>query len=162
MQKALKKILPKAIISNSTVYNNPSISGLFEALEDAITTAERPVIKDEQKETKDAARDAQESTNRSHSSRYDDGSSTERLATVLDDFSRKIDGIPSRKKTPTLSVSTAGATVLLTGTTGAVGLYVLETLMSNPGIEHVYCLNRTADASNYLYNKFFFIEVSLN
>lgn len=48
---------------------------------------------------------------------------------------------------PTLSPkATDFMYVLLTGSTGSLGSYLLDALLANPKIAHVYCLNRSADA----------------
>lgn len=39
-----------------------------------------------------------------------------------------------------------GPTVLLTGSTGSLGSYVLDTLLADPMISKVYCLNRDPDS----------------
>ncbi|EHA19603.1 hypothetical protein ASPNIDRAFT_129526 [Aspergillus niger ATCC 1015] len=44
------------------------------------------------------------------------------------------------------SLQLRGKTVLLTGSTGELGSYLLEELLQDPTITHVYCLNRSADA----------------
>lgn len=36
-------------------------------------------------------------------------------------------------------------TILLTGSTGALGCYLLEKLVNDPSISHIYCLNRSFD-----------------
>jgi nucleoside-diphosphate-sugar epimerase/aryl carrier-like protein len=39
-----------------------------------------------------------------------------------------------------------GKTVLLTGSTGSLGSYILETLLHDPRIRNIYCLNRSRDS----------------
>ena len=39
----------------------------------------------------------------------------------------------------------SGATVVLTGSTGSVGSYLLESLLSEKDVEKIYCLNRSKD-----------------
>ncbi|KAI0517685.1 hypothetical protein F5B22DRAFT_93766 [Xylaria bambusicola] len=39
-----------------------------------------------------------------------------------------------------------GDTVIVTGTTGSLGTYLLNTLVKNPAVRRVYCFNRSADA----------------
>ncbi|KAI1751133.1 hypothetical protein F4782DRAFT_205813 [Xylaria castorea] len=39
-----------------------------------------------------------------------------------------------------------GDTVVVTGTTGSLGTYLLDTLIRNPAVKRVYCFNRSADA----------------
>ncbi|KAL4894674.1 acetyl-CoA synthetase-like protein [Aspergillus ambiguus] len=38
-------------------------------------------------------------------------------------------------------------TVILTGSTGRLGAYLLDALMRNPSVEHIYCLNRALDSA---------------
>ncbi|PWY82419.1 NRPS-like enzyme [Aspergillus eucalypticola CBS 122712] len=42
----------------------------------------------------------------------------------------------------------SGKTVLLTGSTGELGSYLLEELLQDPTVAQVYCLNRSADAES--------------
>ena len=37
--------------------------------------------------------------------------------------------------------------ILLTGSTGFIGSYVLSSLLANPAIQHIFCLNRSADSA---------------
>ncbi|KAF2972037.1 hypothetical protein GQX73_g1567 [Xylaria multiplex] len=39
-----------------------------------------------------------------------------------------------------------GDTVIVTGTTGSLGTYLLNTLVKNPAVRRIYCFNRSADA----------------
>lgn len=39
-------------------------------------------------------------------------------------------------------VTPATQTLILTGSTGQLGTYMLDTLLKSPGVKHVYCLNR--------------------
>jgi aryl carrier-like protein len=42
-----------------------------------------------------------------------------------------------------------GLTVILTGSTGSLGSYLLDSLFSNRNITKIYCINRRADAAEY-------------
>ncbi|WP_223715478.1 SDR family oxidoreductase, partial [Streptococcus pneumoniae] len=44
--------------------------------------------------------------------------------------------------------STQGHTVLLTGSTGTLGTYLLDTLLQDPSVTHIYCLTRSHDSKN--------------
>ncbi|KAJ0426103.1 hypothetical protein BJY00DRAFT_307607 [Aspergillus carlsbadensis] len=44
--------------------------------------------------------------------------------------------------------NTQGHTVLLTGSTGTLGTYILDTLLKDPSVTHVYCLNRSHDSKH--------------
>lgn len=122
LQRALKSRLPGKLISLAAVYSNPSVNALTKEIEKAATT------------NGEAQTDAK--------------SSTEELAKVLEDYRKKIDAIgpvTCRETTATSDIPTA---VLLTGSTGALGSYILHRLLSLPKVIHVYCLNRTSDAKD--------------
>lgn len=54
---------------------------------------------------------------------------------------------PSPDTVHTASRPTAGThTVILTGSTGQLGTYILDALLRNPSVAHVHCLNRGDDA----------------
>ncbi|RAH79633.1 hypothetical protein BO86DRAFT_411457 [Aspergillus japonicus CBS 114.51] len=44
------------------------------------------------------------------------------------------------------SVDDAGETVILTGSTGQLGSYILDALLKNPSVRHIHCLNRNERA----------------
>ncbi|KAJ5533542.1 NRPS-like enzyme [Penicillium frequentans] len=44
-------------------------------------------------------------------------------------------------------LGSGGLTVVLTGSTGELGSYILNMLLQDPSITQIYCLNRTADAA---------------
>ncbi|KAL8688472.1 MAG: hypothetical protein Q9218_005623, partial [Villophora microphyllina] len=45
--------------------------------------------------------------------------------------------------------STEGPVVLLTGSTGALGSYILDVILSTPEIKKIICLNRNTDSETY-------------
>ena len=47
---------------------------------------------------------------------------------------------------PPLSHSGESIYVLLTGSTGSLGSYILDNLLKNPRVAHIYCLNRSPDS----------------
>ena len=47
---------------------------------------------------------------------------------------------------PPLCHSSSDMHVLLTGSTGSLGSYILENLLGNPKVAHIYCLNRSPDS----------------
>ncbi|KAJ5712552.1 NRPS-like enzyme [Penicillium malachiteum] len=47
-----------------------------------------------------------------------------------------------------LFLGSRGLTIALTGSTGELGSYLLDSLLKNPSIERVYCLNRSEDAKS--------------
>ncbi|EXJ71847.1 uncharacterized protein A1O5_04348 [Cladophialophora psammophila CBS 110553] len=65
---------------------------------------------------------------------------------VLDQYTQFLPLAGSSKKLN--ATRPAEKAVILTGSTGGIGSYVLGTLMSNPSVTRIYCLNRSADASS--------------
>lgn len=63
---------------------------------------------------------------------------TQELEAILDDCAAKVD--EWWRSRPMAKV------VILTGSTGSLGAYLLEALMHQTSVAHVYCLNRSADA----------------
>lgn len=63
-----------------------------------------------------------------------------------------IEQIPKPKQLDfgTLSVKAQSDTVLLTGSTGSIGTYLLRALLDRPGISHVICLNRSEDGGQVI------------
>ena len=47
---------------------------------------------------------------------------------------------------PPISHSGESIYVLLTGSTGSLGSYILDNLLKNPKVAHIYCLNRSPDS----------------
>lgn len=71
-----------------------------------------------------------------------------RDVTVMQLLERYLDQLPvapsAIKRNPS-----DGLTVILTGSTGSLGSYLLDSLFSNKNITKIYCLNRRADAAEY-------------
>ena len=59
------------------------------------------------------------------------------METLLNSF---VSDLPRRR-------SSSGMTVLLTGSTGSLGSYLLDCLYRDPKVERIVCFNRTADAA---------------
>ncbi|KAF3912517.1 hypothetical protein ABW20_dc0107465 [Dactylellina cionopaga] len=66
----------------------------------------------------------------------------EKYEAFIDGFAR---GIRSRSQ-PEVRDPTAPKTIILTGSTGALGSFILQSLISDPSVAHVYCFNRSADS----------------
>ena len=64
---------------------------------------------------------------------------------LLRDYQTKIDriAVPSKPKS-----EEKPEVVILTGSTGTLGSYILDSLLANFGVAHVYCLNRKTDSSS--------------
>jgi thioester reductase-like protein len=122
VRRALQRLFPSAKLSNNTVYTNSSVNALAQAM---------------QKLT--APTNGENTTNGDHSN--------DELATMLDEYSREIDAI---KPVPYVNGHTViderKLIIMLTGSTGALGSYIFERLLSRADIAHIYCFNRTADA----------------
>ena len=63
---------------------------------------------------------------------------------LLEEYKRKMDRLRSSKTAE--KQTTNLETVVLTGSTGALGSYLLDRLLANPAVGHVHCLNRLPDS----------------
>ncbi|KAF2203122.1 ochratoxin A non-ribosomal peptide synthetase [Delitschia confertaspora ATCC 74209] len=122
LQRALKSRFPGVDISPNTVYANSSVNALAKALEKPPTANEETAA------------------NGDHSS--------EGMAKLLEDFSKEIDGITRVTRSEAPAPDEKGKVILLTGSTGALGSYVLDHLLSMADVAHIYCFNRTSDAKD--------------
>jgi thioester reductase-like protein/aryl carrier-like protein len=69
------------------------------------------------------------------------------LQEMLQHYEEQIDRLTSEPAEPSPESNLlAKNTVILTGSTGTVGSFVLAQLLDNPEVAHVYCLNRSADS----------------
>ena len=64
------------------------------------------------------------------------------LQHILDDAKKDI---PLNSRPPS-SVDKEHVTIMLTGSTGSLGSYILDTLINHPAITKIYCLNRSEDS----------------
>lgn len=120
LQRSLKSRLPGNSISLNTVYSNPSIKALAKEIEEAATTGDVAEPRDP----------------------------VEELAKVLKEYFKKIDSITPTTSQKPRAANDVPTAVLLTGSTGALGSYILHRLLSLPSVTHIYCLNRTSDAKD--------------
>ncbi|TVY18185.1 Non-canonical non-ribosomal peptide synthetase FUB8 [Lachnellula arida] len=66
---------------------------------------------------------------------------------ILQEYRGKIDQMATSRHKVTVDTvpeELAGHVVLLTGSTGALGSYILADLLSNSEVTHIYCLNRSS------------------
>lgn len=66
-------------------------------------------------------------------------SRSEKIAHLVSKYTQ---GLPKRAPNPSLSLPDA-ATVILTGSTGSLGTYILHSLLNSKDVAKVYCFNRT-------------------
>ncbi|KAK3332836.1 hypothetical protein B0T19DRAFT_457824 [Cercophora scortea] len=72
----------------------------------------------------------------------------EKMSRMIHKYSRDLQrACKTAAATDGIGPSPDGLVVLLTGSTGSLGSYILHKLMDNPQVAHFYCLNRTADAA---------------
>ena len=76
----------------------------------------------------------------------EDDTDTDLARSLLEEYTRTLP--PPRAKRPVTGHQEADEmTVVLTGSTGSLGPYVLDALILNPKVARVICLNRSADAA---------------
>lgn len=65
------------------------------------------------------------------------------MSTILKDL---VDGLSASVESSQKPPAKAGLSLVLTGSTGWLGIHLLEILVAEPGISHIRCLNRSAEA----------------
>ncbi|EED15544.1 NRPS-like enzyme, putative [Talaromyces stipitatus ATCC 10500] len=71
----------------------------------------------------------------------------ETMTTLLKHYEQQVDHIASKQQIKPESNSKPQV-IILTGSTGAIGSHLLQELLSNPSITHIYCLNRSPDSES--------------
>lgn len=115
--RKLKRGLTMPTIALSTIYTNPSVSALTRAI--CQLSQQDQVLQTADKQA-----------------RYQ-----ERIS-MMKEYQDMIDRVPIPSR---IAKETHDQIVILTGSTGALGSYLLHALLLNPAIAHVYCLNRATD-----------------
>lgn len=123
LTRNLKKNLRISDLEVITIYLNASIAALTKAVIQLAAQGKASKASTEQ-----ARREALEDS----------------LAKYTDQVN-KIAASVSDHPSPSEKLDT-GRVVALTGSTGALGSYILHALLENPSITHVYCLNRAAES----------------
>ncbi|CRG91279.1 Mediator of RNA polymerase II transcription subunit 12-like protein [Talaromyces islandicus] len=122
---ALHSVYPDAdanVISSQMIYSHPSVTGLSKYIYGLL----HGNIEDGQPEASEEA----ESERR------------RRLSALVEKYTT---GLPANKVTDVPQNKT-GRVVILTGSTGSLGNYILNELLNDPQVSHIICLNRSADA----------------
>ncbi len=115
--RALKKGFAMPTIALSTLYTNPSVSTLTSAI--AQLSKQHQVSQMSNEQLRLRAR-----------------------SSILKEYQDMIDRIHIPSKRPE---KPRAQNVILTGSTGALGSYILHSLLENRAVAHVYCLNRATD-----------------
>jgi thioester reductase-like protein len=110
LARALRRTLSRPSLALSTVYQNPTVSGLA------------------------AAMAAQEGT----------ANERDAMEPLLAAYRRLVHEIPTPKGVAPKKEE-GPVDVILTGSTGQVGTFMLHALLGRPGIGHIFCLNRSQD-----------------
>jgi acyl-CoA synthetase (AMP-forming)/AMP-acid ligase II/aryl carrier-like protein len=123
-------------LSPKTVYTNPSIGKLVHFI---------------QKETGYFV--GAESDESTESSDYESSDSEDK--TVLEKILEKhVQRLPAKTSTLAVPIPPQGKTVVLTGSTGSLGSYLLSQLINDPTVAKIICLDRAADpGSKYEQNR---------
>jgi aryl carrier-like protein len=116
--RRLRQNLNLPTMALSTVYTSPSVNSLALAIMDLMY--HRVVSKEKKIETLVAERQ-----------------------TALERFKSLIK--PVRSTSPS-TIDSEGHVIVLTGSTGALGAYILAKLLLDPSVSHVYCLNRSIES----------------
>jgi thioester reductase-like protein/aryl carrier-like protein len=80
----------------------------------------------------------------------DEGALLQERSRILEEYRAKIDQIPfvSDAHPSRINQTTEKHRVVLTGSTGVLGSYILHALLTNPSVVHVYCLNRKSQSDS--------------
>ncbi|KAJ8058334.1 hypothetical protein OCU04_012526 [Sclerotinia nivalis] len=117
----LRKALNKHDLAITILYTNPSIAQLSQYI---------IAMSKQESSTK-----IENASNRGH-----------KIQEILQKYYEVVDSISTEHK-PTANLSPATEHVVaLTGSTGSLGSYILQTLMQNASVSHVYCLDRTSNS----------------
>ncbi|MCJ1466280.1 hypothetical protein MMC07_004899 [Pseudocyphellaria aurata] len=115
--RKLKQGLNMPDIAISTIYTNPSVSALASAI-------------------------LQLSKERQVSQQSDQQARFQTTRSLVEEYQNLIDQIPTKSET---AGSASKQTIILTGSSGALGTYILNVLLANSAVTHIYCINRSHD-----------------
>ncbi|TVY78113.1 Non-canonical non-ribosomal peptide synthetase FUB8 [Lachnellula suecica] len=127
LTRKLKSTLVLPGLAISTVYTNPSVSALAKAIVGLSKEGEASKLSN-------------------------DKSRQQIIESLLEENKALIDAIGSKLKpsngTTTSSSGVQKRAIVLTGSTGALGSYILQFLLDTPSVSHIYCLNRSTDSKS--------------
>ena len=124
----IRHALANPDIAVSTLYTNPTVASLASAISDLSTASRQSEASSQQ-----ARLQVINATLQEHQTSIDK-LVNDRLLKSTNSDANAITGKDSH-------------TVVLTGSTGALGSYVLQVLLDTPSVTHVYCLDRAPDSS---------------
>ena len=116
--RELRQGLAVPTVALTTVYTNPSVSALTKAILRLSRHQQDSMASQEQERR-------------------------QRLSNFFREYQDKIDRL---RTSPTEMQETNNNVVILTGSTGALGSHILDTLLLVDPITHIYCLNRATDS----------------
>ena len=115
-------------LSAAVVYSHPSLNELSDHLS---------------KKAKTAPQDLDSGYQTGDSDETDRSSKLRDMESLLDKYVQSLPADNQRRRLPI----TQGTTVLLTGSTGSLGSYLLNELSNDPNVQHIICLDRTSSAA---------------
>jgi aryl carrier-like protein len=117
--RSLKFGLPMESLDISTIYNHPSVASLTDEII--------------QQKTQNTKNNVSKSTT---------------IENMLEEYKALIDGIPhsSESRAQSEDGPSTARVVLLTGSTGGIGSYVLQVLLQTSAVARIYCLNRAPNS----------------
>ncbi|KAL8838457.1 MAG: hypothetical protein Q9170_002132 [Blastenia crenularia] len=117
--KLVKVGSKKPLFAVQSLYSNPTISQLASAFQDLVHDVKASPLSLAEKQTQ-----------------------------KLTEYRAKYTtGLPEVRNTRSCHVAREGNTVILTGSTGSLGSYLLEALLRQPHVSKIYCLNRVEDGA---------------
>lgn len=121
------QLTPRSL-SPAVVYSCPSLNELSELLSKKAKLSPQDL---------DSGYQSEDSDKTGRNSKLRD------MESLLDKYVQSLPGDNQRRQLPV----TQGTTVLLTGSTGSLGSYLLNELSNDPNVQHIICLDRTSSAA---------------
>ncbi|KAL8634462.1 MAG: hypothetical protein Q9228_007943, partial [Teloschistes exilis] len=116
--RALRQNFGLPDIAPSTLYTNPSISSLAKAIS---------VMQSQHRESRSSVQQVQ----------------LLKRNAILQEYRSQVDQI---QPSSTAADATPPSVVVLTGSTGALGSFILDSLSKDPAVTQIYCLNRATES----------------